>query len=718
MLPPPPAPLGYAFTNFAGLPGQPGSTDGTGSDARFNQPLGVAVDMTGNVYVADQFNCTIRRITPAGEVTTLAGAAGRLGSADGTGSAARFGAPVGVAVDSWERVRGRPDQLRDSSDHCRGGGDDADGTDLAPGSGARTGSPAGFLWPYGVAVDGSGNVYVADTGSQTILQILPGDMVTTLAGLAWTVGSTDGMGSGARFDQPSGVAVGSAGVLYVADWWNHTIRQVTAAGVVTTLAGLPGQGGSVDGTGSGARFDYPAGVAADSAGNVFVADSLNDTIRQVTPAGVVTTLAGLAGNPGSADGIGSAARFFGPCGVALDGAGNIYVADTANHRISKGVPIVAPGPPQILTQPQSQLVAAGGSAIFSVGAIGEAPLDYQWFLENTAIPGAKWTSCQVSNSGNYTVVVTNSAGAATSGVAVLTVAVVPVIITQPLSQDLGAGSTAVLSVAAIGEAPLHYQWLFENFIIPGANGTTCQVSNGGMYTVVVTNSAGATTSQRAFVQMYMLGAWILSQPQSQTVQAGTSVSFSAAASGVPGPSLRWQLSADGGATWTNLVDGSGLRGSATEALVISNTPVAMAGCEFRLTATNALCGAVSQAATLTVLASGPTIIYDDTRIPIMVNGNPVDFYPGPLEVGNEILFTGPIYMTSLSCELCSTNPSFVGNVEVQLSLYSNNGSPVNNRLSPGTLLYQTGWALYRPFAVPPHCFIPPRGATFRPPGCS
>src|SRR6266404_2058356 len=150
---------------------------------------------------------------------------------------------------------------------------------------------------------------------------------TTLAGQA-LIGSADGTGSAARFFYPSGgVATDSSGNVYVADSFNYTIRKITPAGVVTTLAGLAGFAGSADGTGSAARFDVPFGVATDSSGNVYVADRGNYTIRNITPAGVVTTLAGLAGIAGSADGTGSAARFYYPDGVATDSSGNVYVGD-------------------------------------------------------------------------------------------------------------------------------------------------------------------------------------------------------------------------------------------------------------------------------------------------------------------------------------------------------------------------------------------------------
>src|SRR5213593_3736548 len=143
---------------------------------------------------------------------------------------------------------------------------------------------------------------------------------TNLAGLPGGLGSVDGTAGAARFNYPSGVAVDSAGNVYVADSGNSTIRKITPDGTVTTLAGSAGQSGSADGTGSAARFNNPRGVAVDSVGNVYVADTSNATIRKVTPAGAVTTLAGLAGSGGSADGTGSAARFLDPSGVAVDSA--------------------------------------------------------------------------------------------------------------------------------------------------------------------------------------------------------------------------------------------------------------------------------------------------------------------------------------------------------------------------------------------------------------
>ncbi len=245
----------YSFTTLAGSPGDPGSSDGTGNAAQFDNPTGVAVDNAGNLYVTDWYNCTVRKISPTGVVSTLAGSPGSVGSSDGTGSAARFN------------------------------------------------------YPYGVAVDGAGNVYVADFYNSTIRKITSSGVVSTLAGLAGIAGSADGIGSDARLHYPYGMAVDSSGNVYVGDEGNNTIRKITPGGAVSTLAGSAGLAGSADGAGSAARFDHPLGVAVDSSGNVYVADLYNSTIRKITAAGVVSTLAGVAGNSGYADGAGSDARF-------------------------------------------------------------------------------------------------------------------------------------------------------------------------------------------------------------------------------------------------------------------------------------------------------------------------------------------------------------------------------------------------------------------------
>ena len=369
-------PAGVVST-LAGLAGQGGTTDGTGSAARFSRIRGIAVDSSGTVYVSDFSNHTIRKITAGGVVTTLAGLAGSFGSADGTGNTARFGAPVGIAVDTAGTV-----YVADSNNHAiRKVTAAGVVTTLAGGSSGfadGTGSAARFALPSGVTVDSAGTVFVADTQNETIRQVTAAGVVTTLAGAAGVLGGLDGIGGGARFNNPQTVTVDSAGTVYVADTSNDTIRKITPGGVVTTLAGFIGSLGSANGFGTVARFAYPFGVAIDSNGNVYVADTTNHTIRKITASGIVTTFAGLAGSSGSSNGTGSAARFNSPQGVAVNNAGTVYVADTRNFTIRQitagGVVTTLAGSPAMVGSADgignaARFRSPSGIAVDSTGAL-------------------------------------------------------------------------------------------------------------------------------------------------------------------------------------------------------------------------------------------------------------------------------------------------------------------------------------------------------------
>lgn len=315
--PPPPHIFSPSITTLAGQVGISGFADGPGAQAQFHLPSSVAVDGNGNVYVADTANNVIRKIATNGVVSTLAGVAGEHGSADGTGSVARF----------WT--------------------------------------------PFGIAVNGEGNVYVADTGNDTIREITSNGIVSTLAGLAGHPGNEDGIGGKAGFRNPWGVAVDNVGNVFVADMSNDTIRKITADGKVTTLSGQPGKSGSAEGIGSEALFNNPFAVAVDNADNVYVSDSANNTIRKITPRGVVTTLAGFPGYAGNADdnGNGNDARFSNPQGLAVDGAGNIYVADTGNSVIRKIAPTGKVTTLVIPAGANVQLNNPGGVAVDKAGNV-------------------------------------------------------------------------------------------------------------------------------------------------------------------------------------------------------------------------------------------------------------------------------------------------------------------------------------------------------------
>jgi serine/threonine protein kinase, bacterial len=332
----------YAFTNFAGLPGVSGTNNGSGSAARFNNPAAVAVDSAGNVYVADTFNHMIRKITPASVVTTLAGSARHPGAIDEFGTDAQFNTPIGIGVDSAGNV-----YVSDTINHTirkitpPGEVTTIAGTPGVKGNLDGTNSAALFNRPHGIAVDPAGNLYVGDTENYEIRKITPMGsdwVVTTLAGTGFA-GMDDGNGIGASFSKATGVTVSTNGTVFVGDTDNHTIRMITPAGDVTTIAGLPGSSGSADGTGFDAQFNSPRHVALDKAGNLYVADRDNQKIRKVSKVDtdwVVTTIAGLVGNAGTNDGVGSEARFSSPIGIVVDNAGKVYVADYNNHRITKG----------------------------------------------------------------------------------------------------------------------------------------------------------------------------------------------------------------------------------------------------------------------------------------------------------------------------------------------------------------------------------------------
>lgn len=322
-------------TTIAGTQGVLGSVDGTGRAASFYYPEGLAADAAGNLYVADTYNGVIRKITPAGAVSTVAGAVGG-GSVDGAGAVAHFLYPSGIASDREGKLL-----VADSGNSTirkitpSGMVETLAGRASLYGSTDGSGAAARFNGPAGIAADAAGNLYIADTYNGTVRKISRGGAVTTLAGRAGIFGGADGEGTMAEFGAPDGMATDEAGNLYVADRGNHTIRKITAAGIVTTLAGSAGIEGNADGSGATARFRAPSGIAVDGAHNVYVADSGNHTIRKITPAGWVRTIAGVAGSSGDVDGNGPTARFNSPTGVAVDAAGNLYVADTDNHAIRK-----------------------------------------------------------------------------------------------------------------------------------------------------------------------------------------------------------------------------------------------------------------------------------------------------------------------------------------------------------------------------------------------
>lgn len=430
-----------AVTNLAGLAGHYGSADGTGGDARFYFPRGVALDSAGTVYIADTTNRSLRTIN-GNEVHTLSGVGSSGSLNDPDPAKARFNDPYGAAVVSSQIPNTDPPRYDNTvyiadtdNDVIRkvdpngvvstfAGSGEYGFVDNVPSGTAR------FSNPKGIAVDGTGNVYVADTFSQTIRKITPNGFVARIAGQPNVIGIDNGGIASSKFFDPHGIAVDSSGAnVYVADTDNHTIRKIdTATNTVSPFAGIPNTFGHMDGNVAVATFNYPQGVAVDNAGNVYVADGLNNTIRLISngtvttiagsadfppgnldangasarfnfPVGIaaieqrlghseiyvadggngsirlirhspvdpdhfVITLAGLGGNYGSADGVGSGARFFVPEGIAVASDGRLYVADNFNNVIRKGEP------PPFIESPPTAIGTVGIPFIYQIIAPG------------------------------------------------------------------------------------------------------------------------------------------------------------------------------------------------------------------------------------------------------------------------------------------------------------------------------------------------------------
>jgi hypothetical protein len=317
--------------NFAGEAYQSGSADGDGATARFMAPSSIAIDAAGNVFVGDEYNYTIRKITPAGQVTTFAGASGNQGTADGVGANARFQGVRGMVFDAAGLL-----WITDGSAIRKVSAAGAVATvagDFSAGFADGTGTGSRFDFPVGIAMAPNGDLIIADYQNNAIRALSPSTkVVRTLAGIPSSAGSADGAASDARFNEPKHATIDPSGNLFLADSWNMTVRKITPEGIVSTLAGRAGVHGSQDGPPSTARFGYVASVCSDANGSIYVGDS-NHTIRKVTAAGQVSTVAGVTGVGGSGDGPALSATLFNPTGLTFDSTGNLYFI--TGHAIRK-----------------------------------------------------------------------------------------------------------------------------------------------------------------------------------------------------------------------------------------------------------------------------------------------------------------------------------------------------------------------------------------------
>lgn len=295
-----------------------GFTNANGLAAQFNQPDGICADSKGNLYVADWANYMIRKITPEGVVSTFAGST--YGFSDGNGSEAKFREPRGICIDNKDNIYvadREDDKIRKIT---------PDGT---------VSTYVQITRPIGICTDNKGNLYVSDTNVSRINKIASDGTISIFAGDMQ--GLANGVGSSAMFYNPFGMCMDSSGNIYVADTNNNNIRKITPDAVVTIFAGSPtGDSGSTNGLGTNAKFNYPYGIVIDSNGILYVTDSGSSKIRKITPDGTVSNYAGSTfGFVGNSDGIGSDAQFHTPAGLCILNSGEMYVADSGNHRIRK-----------------------------------------------------------------------------------------------------------------------------------------------------------------------------------------------------------------------------------------------------------------------------------------------------------------------------------------------------------------------------------------------
>jgi sugar lactone lactonase YvrE len=453
-------------TLVAGQINNAGYADGAATLAQFLNPTDVAADHAGNLYVTEENN-VVRKITPDGQVSTFAGMPWThgFGSVEGIGRAARFGERLLVAVAPNDEIIVADANNRTVRKISTAGvvttlaGKAGEPSALVDGRGET----ARFRTPGALAVSASGNTYILD--EQKIRKITPDGTVTTLSvtlpfadnrGIAvdaleniYVSGDNEiqriNQASGvseivARFSKPSGMAIDRAGNIYVADTAVSTIHRIASNNTVSIFAGTPGVFGHADGNGSDAQFGFPWGLAVDAADNLFVTDHGTHTIRMITPSGTVSTVAGLPHAAGNAGGAGAAVRLFFCKSVAVDRVGNLYFPNFS--MVYQGLRSQGP---VITVQPRSQVVEAGTSVSFAVAAVagaGTPMLTYQWYLNGSRITGATANTLDVVNVtsavlGDYTVVVANAVGQVTSEKATLSLAPPPP--PSPVPGATGAG---------------------------------------------------------------------------------------------------------------------------------------------------------------------------------------------------------------------------------------------------------------------------------------
>jgi gliding motility-associated-like protein len=471
-------------STYAGAAGVSGSSDGSASTAKFNSPHGICADKQGNVFIADRYNNKIRKISATGIVSTLAGS-GAAGSNDGTGIAATFNEPWAVACDGFGNL-----YVADTKSYKIRKITAAGVVTTLAGTGTfgtTNGSAltAQFGFPAGIAVTNDGSmIYVADRMTH-VIRLIQAGTVSTLAGTVYINGSTDGQGTAAKFDHPYAICIDVSGNILVTDEWNNKIRKVTPAGLVSTLAGT-GSAGSANGNANASTFDAPWGIAIDTVNNIYVGDGNNYTIRRITPAGIVSTYAGIAGTSGVINGVVSSATFGGVTSLAYyKTTKSLFVGDAYNQVIRRIAPATSVTM-TVTTNSSNNTFCAGASVILTASPAG---LTGYTFKEGAATLGTSPTGVLTLSSlsiGAHSIVCTavdnlglpvTSSPISVTITATITASVVPA---GPISLCQGDSTLLTASAGAT------YRWS------TGATTQNIYAKLTGTYIVTVTASGGCS----------------------------------------------------------------------------------------------------------------------------------------------------------------------------------------------------------------------------------
>ena len=615
------------------------------------EPFGVASDAAGNFYIADDGNARIRKVDTNGIITTVAGNGwSGYGGDGGAATNASLQFPMGHAVDAAgnlfiaDKINDRIRKVATNGIITTIAGNGA----LAPSAGAFAGdggpaTNASLYYPEGVAVDSQGNVYIADLNNNVVRKVDTNGIITTFAG-----GGTNGLGDGgpainAGLWNPAAVAVDARGNLYITDQSHYRIRKVDTNGIITTVAGDGGYGTYAGDGGPAieASLDDPFGIALDAAGNLFIADSGDNRVRRVDTNGIITTVVGN-GNSGYSSGPGSAttASLSSPSGVAVDAFDNLYIVVEAQVRkVSANI--------------------------------------------NNGYPALVVANVSAYNAGSYTVVITGQAGSVTSAVATLTVQAPPAIADQPSVQFAVAGGNPAFSVGVVGSGPFEYSWYLNstNLAESGTNSNLTlpdvAANEAGSYTVVVANTYGSVTSQVAGLILGSPPAVTL-QPAAELVLAGSNAVFSVTVGGSAPFEYSWFF-AD-----TNLVQ-SGTNSTLTLAGVSTN----QAG-NYGVAVTNNFGSATSQVAALAValpvigvvpasqiVAPGSNAVFSE----MAVGSGPFDYFwyfdrTNLLQGGTNSTFTLTDAVTNNAGSYTVVVTNFCGSVTSQVASLVVGAAPV------------------------------------------